>query len=345
MIQRELYVRYLLSTPINRTCTNLADHLDGVSHDSVSDFLRQKRVTARDLWRLVEGLISDGPDACLIVDDSVQDKRYARFTELVKRQYSGAVGGLVRGIGVVNLVHSAGPQDPAGDFFPIDYRIYAPDVDGKTKNAHFREMLLHAVADKRVQARTVLFDAWYAAVANLKLVHRVGLTFSTTLKANRLVSLSPQTGYGHLDALDWTAESLEHGLSVKLKELPVRVRLFKVVATNGDIDWVITNDLDEPLTTPVAQATSDVRWQAGGTASRPEATHGNRAVSMPFRPPASAPISPVAIRPGSRSKFTPNAWAQRSIRCAPISSANTCVPSYANQAYQSSLRAERKPCV
>ncbi len=113
----------------------------------------------------------------------------------------------------------------------------------------------------RVQARTVLFDAWYASVENLKLAHRLGLTFSTTLKANRLVSRSPQTGYVHLDTLDWTAEQLEHGLSVKLKELPFRVRLFKVVATNGDIDWVITNDPDEMLTTPVAQTTSDVRWQ------------------------------------------------------------------------------------
>ncbi len=160
MIQREHYVRYLLSTPTNRTCTNLADHLDGVSHDTVSDFLRQERVTARDLWRLVGGLIQDGPDACLIVDDSVQDKRYSRFIELVKRQDSGAVGGLVRGIGVVNLVHSAGPRDPDGDFYPMDYRIYAPDVDGKTKNEHVREMLVRAVADKHVRARTVLFDTW-----------------------------------------------------------------------------------------------------------------------------------------------------------------------------------------
>ena len=261
MIQREQYVQYLLSTPSNRTCTYLADHLDGVSHDTVSDFLRQERVTARDLWRLVAGLIQDGPDACLIVDDSVQDKRYARFIELVKRQWSGAVGGLVRGIGIVNLVHSAGPQQPDGDFYPIDYRVYAPDVDGKTKNEHFRDMLVQAVADKRVQARTVLFDAWYASVENLKLVHRLDLTFYTTLKANRLVSLSPQTGYVHLETLDWTRQDVEHGLSVKLKELPFRVRLFKVVATNGDIDWVITNDPDETLTMQVAQTTSDVRWQ------------------------------------------------------------------------------------
>lgn len=258
MIHREQYVQYLLSTPTNRTCTNLADHLDGVSHDTVSDFLRQEHVTARELWRLVQGLIDESPEACLIVDESVQDKRYSRFIEVVKRQYSGAVRGLGRGIGIVNLVHSAGP---GGDFYPIDYRIYAPDVDGKTKNEHFRAMLTRAVADKRLQARTVLFDTWYASVENLKLLQRLGLTFYTTLKANRLVSLSPQDGYGHLDKLEWTVEHQDHGLSVKLKELPFRVRVFKVVATNGDIDWVITKDPDEAVTTQVAQATSDVRWQ------------------------------------------------------------------------------------
>jgi hypothetical protein len=47
----------------------------------------------------------------LIVDDSVQDKRYSRFIELVKRQYSGYAKGLVRGINLVNMVYSEGLSD------------------------------------------------------------------------------------------------------------------------------------------------------------------------------------------------------------------------------------------
>ena len=46
--------------------------------------------------------------------------------------------------------------------------------------------------------------------------------------------------------------------------MPFKVRLFKVVATNGDIDWIITNDLDETVTTQVAQEANDVRWQVEG---------------------------------------------------------------------------------
>ena len=258
MITKQQYVEYLISTIGNFTGTNLAEHLDEVSHDTITDYLQTERLTARTLWELVEGLIIDSPEAFLIVDDSVQDKRYSRFIELVKLQYSGAEHGLVRGIGIVNLVHSAGAKQ---DFYPIDYRIYAPDQDGKTKNDHFMEMVRNALSDKQILAKYILFDTWYASVANLKLVHRLGLIFFTTLKSNRMVSLSKEEGYIHLGQIEWTSERLNNGLMVKLKEVPFKVRLFKVVATNGDIDWVITNCPDETLTTQAAQDVSDVRWQ------------------------------------------------------------------------------------
>ena len=70
--------------------------------------------------------------------------------------------GLVKGIGVVNLVHSSGKN---GDFYPMDYRIYSPETDGKSKNnlggtPYFQEMFIRANADKNIQARTILFDSW-----------------------------------------------------------------------------------------------------------------------------------------------------------------------------------------
>lgn len=248
----------MICTVGNFTGTNLAEHLDEVSHDIITDYLQKERLIARSLWELVDELILDSPDAFMIVDDSVQDKRYSRFIELVKLQYSGAGHGLVRGIGIVNLVHRAGARQ---DFYPIDYRIYAPAQDGKTKNDHFVEMVRNAILDKAIQSKRILFDTWYASADNLKLVDRLGLTFFTTLKSNRMVSLSKEAGYIHLEQIEWTVEQLENGLMVKLKEVPFKVRLFKVIATNGDIDWVITNSPDETLTTQAAQDVSDVRWQ------------------------------------------------------------------------------------
>lgn len=251
-------MEYLICTIGNYTGSNLAEHLDDVSHDVITDFLSNEHQTARGLWELVAEVIEDNSEAFMLVDDSVQDKRYSRFIELVKLQYSGAEHGLVRGIGVVNLVHSAGTKQ---DFYPIDYRIYAPGQDGKTKNDHFADMVINAVFAKKIKAKRILFDSWYASAANLKLVHRLGLVFFTTLKSNRMVSLSKEGGWIHLNDIEWTAERIKNGVLVKLKEVPFKVQLFKVVATDGDIDWVITNSPDETLTTQVAQDTNDVRWQ------------------------------------------------------------------------------------
>lgn len=258
MITKQKYVEYLISTPINYTCTNLAEHLEGVSHDVVSDYLASERLTARHLWELVQGLIDNRSDAYLLIDDSVQDKRYSRSIELVKRQYSGAEGGLVRGIGVVNLVHTTGK---AGEHYPIDFRIYAKAADGKTKNDHFQEMLLRAVGEKQIQAKTILFDSWYASWKNLKLVHRLGLIFYTTIQENRVVSLSKAAGWSYPKDVNWTADRLKNGVIVKLNKIPFKVKLFKAVATNGNVDWIITNDLDETGTPQVAQEVNDVRWQ------------------------------------------------------------------------------------
>lgn len=250
------YITFLLHTFGNFTATHYAAHTAGTSHDAVSDFLRRSRITSRALWRIAERLIEDGPESCLILDDSVQDKRYSRFMGTVKFQYSGAVGGLVRGICCVNLVHS---HD--GEYVPIDYRIYDPTSDGKTKNDHFREMYIRAISDKNIKAKTVLFDSWYGSAENLKLIHRSGRRFITTLKSNRRVAPSKETGYVGLEDLDWNESALEQGILVRLKEVPFPIRLFKLVAQDGHIDWVITNDPDSSLTARVVASTNAVRWQ------------------------------------------------------------------------------------
>ncbi len=267
---KQQYIQYLIATNSNYTCTNLADHLEpapGASHDAISDYLRRDKLTPRGLWELVAPLLKNDEDGYLILDDSVQNKEYSKAIEMVKLQYSGAKHGLVRGISVVNLLHSSGPY---GDYFPIDYRIYDDKSDGKTKNDHFREMFIRAVSDKQIKASTVLFDSWYASVENLKLIHRMNRFFVTTLKSNRRVTLSKESGYVHLQDIAWSAQQLAQGILVKLKDHPYLVRLFKIVATNGDIEWVITNKgVDDgshggrprPITADDVQKENAVRWQ------------------------------------------------------------------------------------
>jgi len=258
MITRNQYIEYLLSTPINYTCSNLSEHLENVSHDTVTDFLQNQKFTPRDLWDLVKDRIDDSAEAFLLVDDSVQNKQYSNAIETVKLQYSGNEHGLVKGIGVVNLVHTNGSL---GDFYPVNYRIYNPDADGKSKNDHFQEMFKQAVEKQEIKARKIAFDSWYASVDNLKMIHRSGWTFYTNLKSNRKVSITKEVGYQHLEELEWNQEEKISGKLVRLKEVPFWLKLFKLVATNGDIEWVITNKLADDFTRLRAIQATQVRWQ------------------------------------------------------------------------------------
>jgi Transposase DDE domain len=244
MILKKTYIEYLLHTPINYTCSNLSLHLEDVSHDVVTDFLANADFSPSDLWHLVKNEIDYSKNGVLIVDDSVQDKRYSRFIELVKNQYSGNVKGLLRGINLVNMVYSEGISD---DFYPVDYRVYAPIEDGKTKNDHFKEMFLEASSNKQLPCKTILFDSWYGSVDNLKTIHNEGWTFFTTLKSNRKVSLSKETGYISLKDIVWRMEDIQKGIPIKLKAVPFLVKLFLIVHPDADNEYVITNYLGEDL--------------------------------------------------------------------------------------------------
>jgi len=57
MITKQQYVEYLVCTIGNYTGSRLAEHLDEVSHDVVTDYLRNEHLTAHGLWELVDRLI------------------------------------------------------------------------------------------------------------------------------------------------------------------------------------------------------------------------------------------------------------------------------------------------
>ena len=193
-----------------------------------------------------------------MVDDSVQDKRYSRFIDVAQQQYSRNIHGLVTGIGLVNLVHSGGES---GDFMLLDFRVYAPAQDGLTKNDHFQSMFKQVVEERKPQARTLLFDSWYASSENLKVIERAGWTFFTTLKSNRLVSLSKETGYQSLDTLEPPAGAWSRGVKVRLQKVPFGVKLFKLVTTDGSIEWLITDYLATHLNREMIIDEVQVCWQ------------------------------------------------------------------------------------
>jgi len=153
------YCQYLLVSQINYTLTNYAEHTEKFSHDAANRYLLGDEIHPRLVWENVQGQIVQTPYGFLVFDDTVVDKNFSHNIELVHSQYSGNAHGVIKGIGVVTCVY-VNPQ--LDQFWIIDYRIYDPDGDSKSKLEHVHDMLLNCVYQKRLGFWAVLMDSWYA---------------------------------------------------------------------------------------------------------------------------------------------------------------------------------------
>ncbi len=73
------------------------------------------------------------------------------------------------------------------NFGTLDYRVYDPDTDKKTKIDHVEEMILSVVNNKKIPFNTVLMDSWYATKRLMWLIDNMGKIYYCPLKINRLV--------------------------------------------------------------------------------------------------------------------------------------------------------------
>lgn len=256
------YCQYLLSSQINYTLTNFADHSQHFSHDQLNRFLRNDKLKPRLLWEQVKDSLIFSPNGYLLFDDTVADKNYSFAIELVRRQYSGNAKAIIKGIGVVTCVYV---NPDSNQFWLINYRLFAPDVDGKSKLDHVREMFDNAVGYKDLPFRTVLMDSWYAAKELMQHIARAGKIYYCPLKDNRQVDEGhglPKPTYCRADSLEWTAEELARGKNVHLKDFPAghRLQLFRLVVSSNRTDYVVTNDLTQDSTNET-QKVCAVRWK------------------------------------------------------------------------------------
>jgi putative transposase len=233
-VSAEDYIQFLLGSPVVVSATEAArcqpDRPHAPAHDAFTRLLHRLEPDPNALWAEVRPLLRRS-DGVLVFDDSTLDKPRAQHIDLVGYHWSGNHHAVVRGINLITAVWSDGDR-----LYPCDYRVYHKDGDGKTKNDHFAD-LLTAARERGFCPRAVLFDGWYASVENLKKVRDFGWTFVTRFKANRKVRI-------------------DHGAAQALDEQPIaasgtvvwlpgygEVRVFRVVAPNGDTTHWATNDL------------------------------------------------------------------------------------------------------
>ncbi len=251
--------QYLLSTPINYTLTHFADHSQRFSHDQINRYLGNDRLRPRHVWEHVKPHLDQTPEGCLIFDDTVVDKRFAKEIALAKKQYSGNAGSIINGIGIVTCVYVNPKLDR---YWLIDYRIYDKQGDGKSKLDHVRDMLSVLVNARNVAFSTVLMDSWYVSKALLLYIESLEKLYYCPLKSNRLVDDSNGSKpYQRIDALHWTAAEQSFGKRVKLNKFPKnhKVKVFRV-ASSRRTEYVATNNLNQSDVSVVRQV-CDVRWK------------------------------------------------------------------------------------
>ncbi|PLZ74532.1 transposase, partial [Fischerella thermalis] len=230
------------------------------SHDAINYYLKKEKLTPRLLWENVKEVVEPDANGYIIFDDSVLDKRYSEEIEIVRRQYSGNEHGVLKGIGVVSCVYV---NPTLQRYWVIDYRIFNPDADGKTKIDHVKDMLQNLVYHKLLPFDTVLMDTWYAVNSLMLYIDSLDKIYYCPVKNNRLVDDTfGKEKYKRIELLEWSQEELDCGKIIKIKGFPAnkKVKLFRVTVSTNRTDYVATNDLSQS-STDVVQEACKIRWK------------------------------------------------------------------------------------
>ena len=111
----------------------------------------------------------------------------------------------------------------------------------------------------------VLMDTWYAVARLFQQIHHLGKYFYCPIKSNRLVKHHKDTTYSTVGELMWTKQEREFGKTIKVKDLNLDVRVFRVAISTDRTDCVLSNDLRPHSTKYVAQR-QKMRWNIDGAA-------------------------------------------------------------------------------
>lgn len=251
------YCQFLLVSQTNYTLTYFAEHSPGFSHDAVKRYLEEDKLTARLVWEQVRGQVVRSEQAYVAFDDTVLDHNSAFQIELTiwrqcPRRHEGHWGRDMR-------LH----QPETDQFWIIDYRIYDPERDGKSKLDHVREMLDNALSDKGLPFRGVLMDSWYAERKLMLHIEGLHKVYYAPLKDNRQVNeTGGEGGYQRVDSLTWSAAEAQQGKQVHIKAFPKdhQVKLFRLALSSKRTDFIATNDLAQ-ASTQTTQGVCGLRWK------------------------------------------------------------------------------------
>ena len=182
---RQDYCQFLIVSQKNFTQTYFAEHTKRYTHDQINRYLKSDHISSADIWTEAKAHIIPSNKGYLLFDDTVIDKNYSTKIEMVRRQYSGNAGRVIKGIGVVTCVYVNPEID---QYWIIDKRFYDIDTDNKTKLQHVKDMFNDTIDHKKLAFTTLLMDSWYAVKWLMLLIESRGIIYYCPIKSNRNVN-------------------------------------------------------------------------------------------------------------------------------------------------------------
>lgn len=270
----ELYTDYLICNNGFATSTGLSAMLDGdLSHDQMTRHLSARAYTSKDLWGEVKPIVRqiEQDDACLIFDDTVQEKAWTDENEIMCRHFDHCKGRSIKGINLLNaLYHSGGVSIPVAfevvrkphQFCEVKTRQVKRAAEF-TKNELMRSMVATCVANA-IKFRYVLTDSWFAAKENFEFILKKGKHFISALKDNRLVALTEadkkEGRYVRISQLELADQQAVRGW---MKGFPQEVLFVRRVFTNKDGSTGMLNLVCSDLACHGGQASTlyQKRWK------------------------------------------------------------------------------------
>lgn len=173
----ELYTDYLMVNASGyATATGLSTVMDGeVSHDQITRLLSKQEFNSKNLWLEVKSTVRqvEQEEACLIFDDTIQEKQWTDENEIMCWHYDHCQGRTVRGINLLNALYYSGDVSIPVAFEIVRKPIQFSDIQTRkvkraslvTKNELMRQMIQTCVQNQ-LKFRYILMDSWFAAKEN-----------------------------------------------------------------------------------------------------------------------------------------------------------------------------------
>jgi hypothetical protein len=173
----ELYTDYLLVNAAGyATATGLSTMMEGeVSHDDITRLLSKQEFSAKNLWLEVKSTVRqvESEEACLIFDDTIQEKQWTDENEVMCWHHDHCEGRAVRGINLLNALYYSGDVSIPVAFEVIRKPIQFSEIATRkvkrastiTKNELMRQMIGQCIQNQ-LKFRYILMDSWFAAKEN-----------------------------------------------------------------------------------------------------------------------------------------------------------------------------------